>query len=123
MAIQNHGKDTARYPERYGANGALQMYFKQAHKKWQRAHHAVSYWPPQKVTVPADILEVFSQFYIQFYYSSLLPDQSSSLLDEVALGWLSDVDSLLSLKLEATISSFPTGKAPGRDGIFIEFDK
>lgn len=84
-----------------------------------------------KVTSQVEILQMFKAFYQTLYTSALPPDfqpeMLQNLLDPLALGWLSNeereslVRPISALEVLKIIRSFPLGKAPGPDGLPIEF--
>lgn len=85
------------------------------------------------VTSPSEVLQTFTAFYEKLYTSTLpsdfQPGRLRDLLDPLALGWLSDqeretlVRPFTALEVLNAIQSFPTGKAPGPDGLPIDFYK
>lgn len=85
----------------------------------------------EKVSSPE--VDAFSQYYSSLSTSSLPsgfhPGYLSVLLDQVELEWLSDrelevlVCPITSEEVLMAIGSFPSGKAPGPDGLPIEFYK
>lgn len=83
------------------------------------------------VTSQEDILSAFTKFYTSLYVSSLPDDLDTapmvSMLDTLALGWLSDaerqflVSEITSEEVTVAIRSFPAGKTPGPDGLPTEY--
>lgn len=79
---------------------------------------------------PEDIVKEFQCFYQKLYTTTLAPDMDpdalASLLDLLALGWLSDsershlVNPITADEVYTIINSIATGKAPASDGLPVE---
>lgn len=87
----------------------------------------------ETVTSPSDILKAFKEFYEMLYTSALpsdlQPNALQDLLETLALGCLQDkewearVQLFTDLEVLNAIQSFPSVKAPGLDGLPIDFYK